>query len=585
MVAKTKQMPSNRRNRKLEKSATGVRGLDEITDGGLPKGRPTLVCGGAGAGKTILAMEFLLRGAIEFNEPGVFMSFEEDTRELAENFDSMGYDLDDLVSRKKFALEHVFIERENIEETGEYDLEALFVRLGYAIDSIGAKRVVLDTIEALFSGLSNTSILRAELRRLFRWLKKRKMTAVITAEKGEGALTRHGLEEYVADCVILLDQKVRDQISTRRLRVLKYRGTSHGVDEYPFIIDKKGILVLPITSLGLDHPVSTERISSGIPRLDNMLGGEGFYRGTSILLSGTAGTGKSSIAASFALSACQRGERTIYFAFEESKNQIIRNMRSINIDLEPYVKKGLLIFQSSRPSAHGLEVHLSLIHKTIDEFKPSVTIFDPITNFFVIGTEAEIRSMITRTIDYLKMNLITALFTNLSHAGQSLEQTDTTVSSLMDTWLLLRDVEIGGERNRVMYVLKSRGMAHSNQLREFRISSSGIDLVDVYTGPSGVLTGSARASLEAEERKESILREQEIDRKKREIERKRELLNREIEVLKARFETEKDEIEKSIQEGELFEDRILKERKRMVEIRGATGSPSSSGHRRKARSK
>lgn len=553
----------------LDKTPTGINGLDEITCGGFPRGRTTLISGSAGSGKTIFAMEFLLRGAVQYNEPGVFVAFEENPRELAENFASMGYDLNDLVKRKKIAIEHIAIERSQIEETGEYDLEALFIRLAYATQSIGAKRMVLDTIEVLFSGLKNTAVLRAELRRLFRWVKDKGLTGIVTGERGDHSLTRHGLEEYVADCVVLLDHRVIEQISTRRLRVLKYRGTTHGTDEFPFIIDEKGISVLPITSAGLDHEVSTERVSSGIPRLDNMLGGEGFYRGSSILVSGTAGTGKSSLAANFALAACKRGERCVYFAFEESASQIIRNMRSININLAPYIKKGLLRFSSSRPSSHGLEAHLALIHKLIEEDNRTTVVFDPISNFISLGSGGEIKSMLTRLVDYLKARRITALFTNLTHGGTALERTDNAVSSIMDTWLLLRDIEYGGERNRGMYVLKSRGMGHSNQIREFTISEKGIDLLDVYTGPEGVLTGSARISLEAREKANALLREQEIELKRNQLEIKRQEMEASIKVMKARFESEKAELERAIEQEQAAMVKLKSDRTKMARLRKA----------------
>lgn len=521
-------------NGRMEKVLTGIQGLDEITNGGLPKGRPTLVCGTAGCGKTLLAMNFLVRGVLQYNEPGVFMAFEENAEELRKNFASLGFDLKGLSARKKILIDHVFIERSEIEETGEYDLEGLFIRLGHAIDSIGAKRVVLDTIEALFSGLSNTSILRAELRRLFRWLKDRGVTAIITGERGEGTLTRHGLEEYVADCVIVLDHRVVEQVSTRRLRIIKYRGTSHGTNEYPFLIDEKGISVLPITSLVLDHKVSNERISTGIPRLDMMMGGKGYYRGSSILVSGTAGTGKTSLGAFFAQAACQRGERCLYFALEESQNQIIRNMRSIGLNLEPWVKKGLLQFHSIRPTSFGLEMHLTSMHRWIESFKPQVVITDPITNLVSVSVGSELKSMLIRLIDYLKMKRVTALFTNLTSAsGESLEHTDVGISSLMDTWLLVRDVESNGERNRGLYILKSRGMAHSNQIREFVITSKGIKLVDVYLQPEGLLIGTARIQKEVQERAASLMRRQEIGRKEREFELKRKTLQGQIAALQA----------------------------------------------------
>ena len=529
-------------NKSLPKTPTGIQGLDEITKGGLPKGRPTLVCGSAGCGKTLLAMEFLVRGATLYNEPGVFMSFEETAEELTKNVASLGFDLDRLTASKKFLIDHVRIERSEIEETGEYDLEGLFIRLGLAVDSIRAKRVVLDTIESLFAGLGNPSILRAELRRLFRWLKEKGLTTIITGEKGENTLTRHGLEEYVSDCVIILDHRVTEQLSTRRLRVLKYRGSAHGTNEFPFLIDEKGISVLPITSIGLDHPVSERRISSGVPRLDAMLEGKGYFRGSTVLVSGTAGTGKSSLAAHFVDAACRRGERCIYFAFEESKPQIIRNMRSIGLNLQPWVEKKLLHFFTERSTLYGLEAHLLMIHKVITQVKPAVVVIDPITNFLGLGNEMDVKAMLTRLVDFLKVHQITALFTTLTSAGSELEQSQVNISSLADTWLLLRDIELGGERNRAMYILKSRGMAHSNQIREFLLTDKGVDLMDVYVGPSGVLTGTARLAQEIREKEEEAAYQEEIERKKRELENKRQSLELQISSLQAQFKAEEEEL-------------------------------------------
>jgi len=543
----------NRRNdskplKGLKKEPTGISGFDEITRGGLPAGRPTLVCGSAGAGKTLFAMEFLVRGAMVYNEPGVFISFEESDEELATNVASLGFDLNQLIADKKLLLDYIFIERSEIEETGEYDLEGLFVRLGHAIDSIGAKRIVLDTLEALFSALSNEAIIRAELRRLFRWLKEKGVTAVITCERGDGTLTRYGLEEYVADCVILLDHRVQNQISTRRLRIVKYRGTAHGTNEYPFFIDEKGFSVLPITSIGLSHRAPTEYVSSGIPRLDTMLNGRGFYRGSSILLSGTAGTGKSTLAAHFVESACKRGERALFFAFEESQDQIIRNMRSIGIDLEPFVRKGLLNFQSARPSSWGLEVHLATMHKAIEEFNPSVVVIDPITNFLAVGDDVETKSMLTRLIDFLKIKQITAMFTSLTSAQTEIEDSEVGVSSLMDAWVLVKNIESNGERNRGLYILKARGIAHSNQVREFLLTSNGIELIDAYIGAEGVLMGSARFGQLARERAAEIERRQETLRKERELRRKQELYELQLMALKGQYESERDAILKELEE-------------------------------------
>jgi circadian clock protein KaiC len=522
----------------LPKCPTGIQGLDEITGGGLPRGRPTLVCGGAGCGKTLLAAEFLVRGAVQFGEPGVFMAFEETEKELKANVASLGFDLAGLVRRKKIVIDYVHIERSEAQESGEYDLEGLFVRLNHAIDSIGAKRVVLDTLEVLFASLPNETILRAELRRLFRWLKDKGVTAVITAERGRDQLTRHGLEEYVSDCVIVLDHRVYDQIATRNLRVVKYRGALHGTNEFPFLIGDEGISVLPITSLGLNHKVSSERIATGIPRLDAMLGGRGFFRGSSILLTGTPGTGKTIVASIFAQAAGQRGERVLFFSFEESPNQIIRNMHSIGLRLEPLVKRDLLRFHSARPSLYGLEMHLATMFKEIAEFQPHVVIVDPITSLMDAGTDFESKGMVTRLIDYLKAGQVTSLFTSLTQGGHALQQSEAAMSSLMDSWLSLQDFEGNGERNRVLYVLKARGMAHSNQIREFLISDRGVDVVDAYIGVSGVLTGSARVAQGDLEKAAVLASQQEAAQLKREVERKRKALDRQIGDLRSDYEGE-----------------------------------------------
>ena len=528
----------------LLKCPTGIVGLDQITNGGIPKGRPALICGGAGCGKTLLAMEFIVRGAMEFNEPGVFMSFEETSEELAKNVRSLGFDLDDLIRRKKLAMDFVRVERGEIEESGEYDLEGLFVRLNYAIESVHAKRVVLDTIESLFSGLNNTTILRSELRRLFRWLKDKGVTAIITGEKGDANLTRQGIEEYVSDCVIMLDHRIHDQLSTRRLRVVKYRGSTHGTNEYPFIIDEQGISVMPVTSMGLlDHPATTTRIGSGVARLDTMLGGKGYFRGSTILVSGTAGTGKTSLAAAFALAACKRGEKCMYFSFEESPAQIIRDMRSIGLDMEPWVTKELLRFHSSRPSLYGLETHLTVMHKQIEEFEPTVVIVDPVTNMASAGLAQDVRSMLLRLMDYLKSRQITTLMTSLTAIGDPLVQSEASLSSLIDTWLFVHDIESGGERNRGLYILKSRGMAHSIQVREFVLSSQGIELLDVYLGPSGVLTGSARVAQEAGEQAEEVASKRELVRRQTEVEAQRKALEAQIAALQAQVVVQTQAIE------------------------------------------
>jgi circadian clock protein KaiC len=533
----------------LAKAPTGIAGLDELTVGGLPAGRPTLVCGGAGCGKTLLAATFLVKGAVDYGEPGVFMSFEENASDLVKNVASLGYDLESLMAQKKIAIDYVHVERTEIEETGEYDLEGLFIRLGHAIGSIGARRVVLDTIENLFGGLSNVAVLRAELRRLFTWLKEKGVSAIVTGERGEGQLTRHGLEEYVSDCVILLDHRVDNQISTRRLRVVKYRGSAHGTNEYPFLIDEQGISVMPVTSVGLDHAVSDERVSSGIPGLDEMMGGHGFYRGSSVLVSGMAGSGKTSVAAHFAEAACVRGERCLFFAFEESPAQIVRNMAAVGVGLGRWVERGLLRFSASRPSLFGLEMHLAKVHREIAEFAPSAVVIDPISSLIQAGVQSDVYAMLLRLIDYLKAEQITALFTNLSHGIIEMGVTDAGVSSLMDTWLLLLNREAAGEYNRQLYVLKSRGMAHSNQVREFVLSGQGMELRPVYLGREGFLTGSARLAQEARDRAEGVGQEQEFERKARALARRRRQLERQIEELRADLEDEERERHLLIEEA------------------------------------
>ena len=514
-------------------------------------------------------MEFIVRGAAQFNEPGVFMTFEESPEELIQNVKSLGFDLEGMVAADKLILDYVHIDRAEIQETGEYDLEGLFIRLGHAIDSIGARRVVLDTIETLFGGFENAAVLRSELRRLFRWLKDKGVTAIITGERGDGQLTRQGLEEYISDCVIVLDHRISGQITTRRLRIVKYRGTIHGTNEYPFLITEDGISVLPITSLGLDHIASEERLTSGIPDLDEMLDGKGYFKGSTILVSGTAGSGKTTLAAQLAGATCRRGERCLYVAFEESESQLIRNMRSIGLDLQPYVAAGKLKFHMSRPTLHGLETHLASIHKIITEFDPAVVIVDPISNLITISSAAESQAMLIRLIDFLKTRQITLLAISLTSGGQALEQTEVGVSSLVDTWILMRDIENGGERNRSLYILKSRGMAHSNQLREFVLSKGGIRLLPAYLGPAGVLTGSARLAQESREKAEARIRQQETQRKKREIELKRRSLVSKIEELKAEYEADELKLQMLISEDVERESQLVKDRVDMARSRKA----------------
>lgn len=542
MLAKSKNKKQDTFS--FPKTPTGVEGLDEITEGGFPKGRPTLVCGGAGCGKTLLSIQFLIKGITEFEENGVFMSFEEPSKDLSLNVKSLGFDLEKLKADKKLVVDYVRVERSEIEEAGEYDLDGLFVRLAHAIDTVKAKRVVLDTIESLFSGLDNQAILRAELRRLFHWLKEKGVTAIITGERGEATLTRQGLEEYVSDCVIILDHRVIQQVSTRRLRIIKYRGSTHGTNEYPFLIDEDGISVLPITSLKLDNEVCSDVVATGVPGLDSMFFGGGFYRGSNILVSGTAGTAKTTIAAYFANEQCRKKEKTLYFAFEESPQQLIRNMKSIGINLEQYINKGLLQIHSSRPSLNGLELHLLTLRKLIREFQPTTVIIDPISNLISVGSEHEVRSMLVRLIDMLKFNNITALFTSLNKQNNGIQPglAEDSITSLVDTWITVRDMEGIGERNRGIFIVKSRGMGHSNQVREFVITGKGIELLDVELGPNGILTGTARKSNEVTKKVSQLKLQKELERKDREILRKQKVLEANIAALKNEFESAVEEL-------------------------------------------
>ena len=559
---------------RLEKAPTGITGLDEVTLGGLPRGRATLICGGAGCGKTMLAVEFLVNGVRDYGEPGVFIAFEETKDELVVNAASLDFNLDKLVRQGKLAIDHVHIDPNEIAETGEYDLEGLFIRLKYAIESVGAKRVVLDTIETLFSGFTNTALLRAEIRRLFQFLKSFGVTAIVTGERGENALTRFGLEEYVADCVILLDHRVNDQITTRRMRIVKYRGSSHGTNEYPFIIDEQGFSVLPVTSMALRHKVSSEVISTGVPDLDAMLGVGGYYRGSTVLMSGTAGMGKSTFAAALARSACERGERVLYFAFEESAPQIVRNMRSVGVDLQPHLDSGRLRIIAQRPFLYGLEMHLVSMHKEIDRFRPSVVIVDPISNLVSAGTLREVTAMLTLLIDFLKGEGITGFFTVLTENGGRLETSDVGISSLIDTWMLVRDIEVSGERNRGLYVLKARGMNHSNQIREFILSGKGIKLVEVYLGPAGMLTGSARVALEEQERDARMRQSDESDLKLAQLEHKRKAMEAHIEAMRAEFEADSAAVKKAVSLDDKREKRLVDNKSAMAKSRKVSGNLS-----------
>lgn len=576
MLADSNGTPSTR-PQGIAKAPTGIAGLDELTRGGLPAGRPTLVCGGPGCGKTLLSATFLVNGATRYGESGVFVSFEERIPDLVKNVASLGFDLDDLMARGLLAVDQVRVEPAEIEETGQYDLEALFVRLGFAIDSVGARRIVLDTIETLFGGLGDQAIVRAELRRLFEWLKERGVSTIVTGERGDGVLTRYGLEEYVSDCVIVLDHRVDNQTSTRRLRVVKYRGSAHGTNEYPFLIDDDGITVMPVTSAGLDHDAAQERIGSGIAQLDEMMGGQGWYRGSSILVSGMAGAGKSSVAAHFVDAACARGERAIYFAFEESSAQIVRNMRSIGLDLQRWIDAGLLTFRAQRPTLQGLEMHLSTIYRDIERLRPLAVVLDPITSFGENSLTPEVHGLLLRLLDHFKARGVTSLMTSLTHAGIGTARTDVHISSLMDTWLLLLNEERDGERNRRLYFLKSRGIPHSNQIREFLLTDQGIELRPVYVGADGVLLGRARMAQEAKDQAALLLQRQDVERRRRELERRRARSEARIQAIMAEIEGQEDELGRLVEEAEMREGQLFRDRDAEARSQNVLGRRSPAG--------
>lgn len=526
------------------KAPTGITGFDDITGGGLPRGRPTLVTGAAGSGKTLFGIEFLVRGARDFGEPGVLLAFEELEEDLAVNVETLGFDLPALQEQGVLAIDAFRLDPSEIIATGSFDLDGLFIRLAAAVDAVGAKRVVLDTLELLFAAFPNEAIVRGELGRLFRWLKERGLTTVITGERGTGdQLTRYGMEEYVSDCVVALDQRVDAETSTRRLRVVKYRGSLHGTNEYPFLITDGGFVVVPITSVGLNYEASDERVSTGVPRLDDMLAG-GIYRGSSMMVSGTAGTGKTSIGAMMVDAACARGERALFVSLEESPSQLIRNMRSIGVDLQPWRDAGLLEVHAVRPTAIGSEEHLALMYRLLDEYDPSIVVLDAISGLSRPGSGGGESSVVSRDLDLLKSRGITAVLTTLAHGTE--ETSDIEVSSLIDTWLLLRNHESNGERNRLMFVIKSRGTAHSNQVREFVLTDRGAELVDVYVGPHGVLTGSARVEQQARDAAEATARQADVGRRREELAGRAGAVEAQIAALRQQLADETAEFERLV---------------------------------------
>lgn len=564
----------------LPKTPTGIKGLDEITMGGLPSGRITLVLGSSGVGKTVLGMQFLVEGARLFDEPGLMVSFEETEQDLNANTASFGFDLAGLAKEGRVSVDYILLSPAEILEAGQYDLTGLLMRIEQGIERSGAKRVVLDGIPSLFYGFSDKAAVRGALWRIYSMLKSRQLTIVVTAGE-ETELARHGLGRSLADCIIAINERIVDGIATRHIRVVKYRGSAHGTSEYPFLIGREGLSVVPVTSIKPDYKASSERISTGIPDLDSMLGSGGYYRGSSVLITGWAGTGKTSMAAQLALAACKRGERCIYFVFEESEHEITRNMLTIGLDLRPQVGSGLLRFCSARATMYGLEMHLATMEREINEFEPQVVILDPVSNLLSTGTLSEARAMVFRLIDFLKNKGVTSLMTSLS--SPEAQQSDIGVSSIVDTWIVLRNIEVNGEQSRLLNILKSRGTAHSNQVREFMLTKHGIELVDVYLGPSGFFTGTARIAREAKDREEVSQRENDLRRQRSHYEQKRAALEAQVAVLMDEIETAETEMEQIAQEAREREKGIVRQKKESAEKRGVNTGEKSTGVRRRGR--
>ncbi len=561
----------------LAKVPTGIEGFDEITFGGLPAGRTTLLTGLSGSGKTVFGMQFLAQGAARYGEPGVLVGFEETEDELITNAASLGFDFANLISAGKLVIDRISVEPDVVVETGRYDLSALHIRIEHAVDSIGARRIVLDGIPALFYGLTDTSAVRIALTRLYAWLKSKGLTALVTAESNT-ELAQHGLGLSLTDCIVVAGERTRENVSTRYLRVAKYRGSAHGTSEYPCLIGSTGYKVIPLTSITVDYEASTERISTGIPRLDTMLGGQGFYRGNSVMVTGGAGTGKSSLAAHLALATCQRGKRCLYFAFEESQEEVMRNMRSIGVDLRPQVAAGLLKFRSSRATMFGLEMHLAMMENEIAAFQPHVVILDPVSNLLSIGSFNEVRAMVSRLVDFLKGRGITSLLTSLSMTDPP--ESDVGVSSLVDTWMLLTNFEANGEQTRLLRILKSRGSAHSSQVREFIMTDRGVRLEDVYLGPEGMLTGTARKAQEARELAEADLRLREMERKERQYQQRRAALQAQVAALQAEIEATEVDMEHLRIETEQYEAERTSQREERAHRRWADGDEGEPERRR-----
>ncbi|WP_240236172.1 circadian clock protein KaiC [Nocardioides sp. CFH 31398] len=520
----------------LEKAATGIEGFDDITFGGLPRARATIVTGAAGSGKSMFGVEFLAQGARAYGEPGVLLSFEETADELVANAASIGVDLRAMADEGTLVVDSAAGDLDDLVQSGAFDLEGLLLRLAAAIDAVGARRVVLDTVETLFSTLPDETTVRREFARLLRWLKERDLTVVVTAERGQqGRLTRHGIEEYVSDCVVVLDHRVEDEVATRRMRVAKYRGSPHGTNEFPFLISGRGLVVMPLHHDELTE-VSEERVSLGIPELDTMVGG-GVFRGSTIMISGSAGTGKTSIAACAADAACRRGEKALFLSFEEPSGQVVRNMRSIGLDLQHWIDKGLLVVQHMRPAITGLEAHLASLHMILDEHPAEVVVLDAVASLSRGVASYASASAVARDIAMLRLRGATTVLTALAGTHDD-PHTDVSASSLVDAWLLVRNVENDGERNRLLMTIKNRGSFHSNQVREFLLTDDGPRLVDVFVGPDGVLTGSAREQQEARDASTEDARRRDQERRRASIERRREEVEAQIATLRRQLEDE-----------------------------------------------
>ena len=546
--------------------STGVKGLDDVLGGGIPQGHAMLLVGKPGTGKSILSMEYLLHGIELHKENGVYISFEESEKQIISNAASFGWKFEEMVKKNKLAISYIDMQPEQMRTVGDYDLSALILRVKGAIKKVNARRVVIDGINNLLSTFDDERIIRSDLLRLIREIKEVNATIFITGERGHDSWSKMGFEEYLADGLMHLDNRTDGNYQTREIQVVKCRGINHYTGKSPFIINSEGMSIRPLITADFDYKVLKSRVSTGIADIDNMLGGKGLYRGSTVYITGPSGAGKTSISSSFANGACSRGERALFLAFEESSDQIIRNMKSIGLSLDKWVNEKLLYFYTARATTNSLEGHLDNIMTMVREVEPTCVVLDPISAFRPIANENETKLMLIRLNDYLRARKITTVFTALSSDGEYSEHADVQLSSIADTWIVVRIMDYKGERNNVMQLMKSRGMSHSRQMKEMYFTGNGLKLQNVYQGPEGVLTGAARIGQEKYEKLKEARNVIEIDKNRKKIERKKSLLEASIEALKHEYEEELEALHAAIEEAEEQNSKIKETRKEIENI-------------------